>query len=52
MSLFTWVVLLAITLSKFIVVEGYKLLRGCALAERLNQEPARHEGRDAAQSAA
>lgn len=51
-SLFTWSILLAITLSKFLVVEGYKKLRDRALAERINREPARHERRDAAQSAA
>lgn len=51
-SLFTWSILLAITLSKFLVVEGYKKLRDRALAERINREPARHERRDSAQSAA
>ena len=37
----TWVILLAITLSKFLVVEAYKTFRGRALAESIHQQPSR-----------
>jgi len=37
----TWMILLAITLSKFLVVEAYKAFRGRALAESIHQQPSR-----------
>ncbi len=40
-SFTTWAILLAITLSKFLVVEAYKHFRGRRLAEAIQQRPSR-----------
>jgi magnesium-transporting ATPase (P-type) len=43
-ALETWLILLGVTLTKFLVVEAYKWVRGRSLADRLNREAAQFHG--------